>query len=335
MSNSIKIVELSGYSFSGKSAVYDLLCEFEGYGNHGKEFEFDLIRTSNGILNLYNNLVLSWSPVRSSEAIRAFNDLIISYGGDGSLISRLTKSGRHYDKLSPNFTKVSNDYIDQLILATWKSEWPFLSKVDGVLTVILKKVLFRLGYKKIFENTVYLSKFEEREFVDITKSYLNTLLVNSVSTGDKAVVLNNAFEPFTPSMSHRFFDNVKSIVVDRDPRDTYLSALNHGVVNGVDVGNTITGGSVKTFVQRFKIYRNNIENTPKTLRINFESLVLDYEATLDIIYTHLEENCSVHTMKGAVFNPVSSSNNIGMWKTSKNQEDIEYIVKHLEEFCIN
>ena len=335
MSNSIKIVELSGYSFSGKSAVYDLLCEFEGYANHGKGFEFDLIRTSNGILNLYNNLVLSWSPVRSSEAIRAFNDLIISYGGDGSLISRLTKSGRHYDKFSSNFTKVSNDYIDQLTLATWKSEWPFLYKTDHVLITILKKILFRLGHKKIFENTVYLSRFEEKEFVDITKNYLNTLFVNSVSTRDKAVVINNAFEPFTPSMSHRFFDNVKSIVVDRDPRDTYLSALNCGVVNGVDVGNTITGGNVETFVQRFKIYRDRIENTPETLRINFESLVLDYEATLDIIYSHLEEDSSVHTMKGTAFNPVGSSNNIGMWKVSKNQKDIDYIANSLEEFCIN
>jgi hypothetical protein len=105
----IKVIDLSGYSFSGKSAVYDLLSEFEGYGNHGKEFEFDLIRTSNGILDLYNQLVLNWSPVRSSEAIRAFNDLIVSYGGDGSLISRLTRSGRHYDKLFPDFTKASND----------------------------------------------------------------------------------------------------------------------------------------------------------------------------------------------------------------------------------
>ena len=334
MSNSIKIVELSGYSFSGKSAVYDLLCEFEGYANHGKEFEFDLIRTSNGILNLYNNLVLSWSPVRSSEAIRAFNDLIISYGGDGSLISRLTKSGRHYDKFSSNFTKVSNDYIDQLTLATWKSEWPFLYKTDHVLITILKKILFRLGHKKIFENTVYLSRFEEKEFVDITKNYLNTLFVNSVSTRDKAVVINNAFEPFTPSMSYRFFDNVKSIVVDRDPRDIYLSACNNGVINGIDVGNAVTGGNVQTFVQRFKIYRKNLENNTQTLRISFEDLVLNYDATLEVIYSHLCEDSSVHAMKGTVFNPISSSGNIGMWKTSKNQKDIDFIVKHLEEFCL-
>jgi len=327
---SIKVVELSGYSFSGKSAVYDLLSEFEGYGNHGDfEFEFDLMRVSNGILDLYNKLVLNWSPIRSSEAIRAFNDLIVSYGGDGSLASRLTKNGRHYDKFFPGFTKTSNNYINQLTLATWKSEWPFLYKSDDILTTILKKVLFRLGYKKIFKKTVYLSRFEEREFVDITKNYLNTLFVNSVSSGDKAIILNNAFEPFKPSVSHQFFNNVKSIVVDRDPRDTYLSALNHSA------GNAIIGGNVKIFVQRFKIYRNNLENTPKTLRINFESLVLDYEATLDVIYTHLEENCSVHTMKGTTFNPGSSSNNVGMWKTSKNQEDMNYIAKYLEEFCIN
>jgi hypothetical protein len=46
----MKVVDLSGYSFSGKSAVYDLLQEFEGYKMQGKEFEFDLLRCPGGLL---------------------------------------------------------------------------------------------------------------------------------------------------------------------------------------------------------------------------------------------------------------------------------------------
>jgi hypothetical protein len=199
----------------------------------------------------------------------------------------------------------------------------------------LKKVLFRLGYKKIFENTVYLSRFEEKKFVDITKNYLNTLFLSSVSAGEKSIVLNNAFEPFKPSMSYRFFDSVKSIVVDRDPRDIYLSACNSGVINGIDVGNAVTGGNVQTFVQRFKIYRKSLENNTQTLRISFEDLVLNYDATLEVIYSHLDESPSVHTMKGTVFNPNISSNNIGIWKASTSQKDIDFIIKNLEEFCVN
>ena len=92
-----QVIDLSGYSFSGKSAYFDLLCEFEGYNYHSREFEFELIRISDGILDLYNALVENWSPVRSSEAIRKFKRLIKVFGGNDKFSSRLLGRGYKYD----------------------------------------------------------------------------------------------------------------------------------------------------------------------------------------------------------------------------------------------
>ena len=49
MSN--RVVDLSGYSFTGKSAIYDFLTDYSNVKAHGVETDFDLFRSKNGILN--------------------------------------------------------------------------------------------------------------------------------------------------------------------------------------------------------------------------------------------------------------------------------------------
>ena len=53
----------------------------------------------------------------------------------------------------------------------------------------------------------------------LTKNYLREILVSNMSSKQSIILLNNAFETTNPLMSHQFFDNAKSIVIDRDPRD--------------------------------------------------------------------------------------------------------------------
>ena len=178
MNKSFKVIDLSGYSFSGKSAVYDLLSEFNGCRQHGKNFEFELLRVQNGILDLYNDLVKNWSPVRSSEAIRSFNKLVKAYRGGNSVSSRLTRMGHKYDMFFPGFTSLSLEYVKTLTIATWKSEWPFAFDTCSMEEIFFRKVLFRLGYTSIFETDVFLSRFEKKEFIDITKKYLNQLFLS-------------------------------------------------------------------------------------------------------------------------------------------------------------
>jgi len=333
----MKVIDLSGYSFSGKSAVYDLLSEFNGYAKHSKEFEFELIRVPNGIHDLYNNLVINWSPVRSSEAIRSFQRLIKIYSGDNSFFSRLFRRGYKYDMYFPNFKNISNDLVEKLIISRWQSEWPFALNSKTNINIFLKKILFRLGFKRIFETEVFLSRFEKEEFLIIIKEYLNKLLLTAMNTNDKAIILNNAFESFYPLSSQQFFYNARSIIVDRDPRDIYLSALKGGVVNGVNVGFAVTGGCVDNFIKRFKTYRNNIEINTKILRITFEDLVLNYEQTLNMIFDFLEEDKSIHKYPKKYFDPEISKKGVSIWKTVDGQlkKDIDKIQLELKEYCKN
>lgn len=336
--NDFKVIDLSGYSFSGKSAYFDLLCEFEGYNYHSREFEFELVRISDGILDLYNALVENWSPVRSSEAIRKFKRLIRVFGGNDKFSSRLLGRGYKYDYYFKDFSKISEKLLEQLVNASWKSEWPFAYINYPLYRIILKKILFRLGKKNIFESEVFLSRFEKDEFLSIIRDYFDMLIRNNMMKDkDKALILNNAFETTDPSKSHSFFYHAKSIIVDRDPRDIYLSALKNGSVGGVNVGKTAIGNNVDDFIYRFKLYRKDLKTTENVLRINFENLVMEYDKTLSRIFSFLGEESSVHIYPKKYFNPDISKKGVGMWKNVGGQlkKDIEKIYFELKDYCLD
>ncbi|MBT5490965.1 hypothetical protein HOK00_01265, partial [bacterium] len=107
MNQNLKVIDFSGYSFSGKSAYFDLVSEFDGYKSFNNAFEFELLRIPNGIVDLYTNLYLNWSPIRSSEAIRNFIRIIDLFSRNKTFMFRLFNIRHNYQNYFPNFNEVS------------------------------------------------------------------------------------------------------------------------------------------------------------------------------------------------------------------------------------
>jgi len=330
-----KYLDLSGFSFTGKSAYNNVFAEFSGFDAHAFDVEFDLVRTKDGILDLHTALIENWSPVRSSEAIRAFGSVIDAYRGDGSFIQRLTKIGRRYDQRFPGFFDESNAYVNDLIDASWVGEWPFAFERFGRVEVSFRKILFSLGLKRAFEAKVFLSAPSEEYFISRTKAYLNAILTAEVPSDCNTVVMNNVLEPFNPLPSMRFFSNIKSIVIDRDPRDIYLAAWDYTNKDGSKGWRATLGNDVEDFVQRFKAYRKHVseDTNPDLLRVSFEDLVINYEDTLQKLYAFLNVDASIHEQKGRCFVPEVSSRGVGLWKKNERKEDIVYIYEQLHDYC--
>jgi Sulfotransferase family len=333
----LKVVDVSGYSFTGKSAVYDLLREFEGYYSQSKEFEFDLIRVQGGLLDLQSALTTHWSPIRSSEAIRNFMRLITLFGGDRSLYSRLTTTGAHYDHFLPGFTVVSKRFIESLVSARWKCDWPFASYSHDQWTVTIHKILARMGWMS--QPEVFLARMKEEDFTLKVQNYLHELFHGVASLGYKSLILNNAFEPFYPERSIGLIKNAKSIVVDRDPRDVYISAMSAGKIAGSLVGLAVTGDGVDKFIQRFRLYRMAaFQPSENVYRINFESLILNYQHEVAKIREFLGESEFLYEKQGSIFHHKSSVNNIALWRKEMYSHllpDIRIIETQLAEFCLD
>ena len=76
-----KFLDLSGYMFSGKTAVGHIIRELDGFCVPDFELEFNLLRIQDGIIDLESNLVDNWSLIRSNNAILRFKKLIKKLDG--------------------------------------------------------------------------------------------------------------------------------------------------------------------------------------------------------------------------------------------------------------
>src|SRR4051812_30054845 len=100
VSQPYRVLDLSGYGFSGKHAMIDFVRELAGYHVEHFQFEFALLRIQGGILDLKTALVDDWSPIRSDAAIRRFRRLVRRLGPRNRLAdpsSWFKATGFNYD----------------------------------------------------------------------------------------------------------------------------------------------------------------------------------------------------------------------------------------------
>jgi len=329
MEKHYKFLDLSGYAFTGKHAVIDLMREFEGYHVPHFAFEFCLLRIQGGILDLKTALVDDWSPIRSDAAIRRFKKLVKRVGTKNSRLDPRTwfeAIGLNYDEhFNHLFFELSERYLAELVEVSWKAAWPFAMADWSGSELLWRRLKRRVGFKDAFEVEMYLAPPDN--FARATRRYLCDLLSSNVAPDTTTIVMHNAFEPFNPYRCLDFFDSAKSIIVDRDPRDNFVAMSLYKFL----------ALPAAEFTKRYRVYRmaaqRNMKPSDQILRIQYEDLVLRYDEALARILTFLDEDKTVHATPRKYFNPAISVKNIGIWKSHPNQKDIEYIARELPEYC--
>ena len=221
----MKIIDISGFGHSGKTAVTNLLSEVKGLDVHYPTFEFGLLRFPDGLIDLKRNISTNWSPIKSDIALKRFKKLS-------------TNLSESYSKnINSNFHLLTENYIDSLRFTTHQVHWFDRLYFTNNITLInvIKFAVTKLGLKTVFKFFIGLiskdtnqkkdlvNLVDSKNFDSKTKIYLENLLFSK----SPIVVTNNAFEPFEPSEAMSFFSESYCIIVDRDPRDIYLSSINH------------------------------------------------------------------------------------------------------------
>ena len=245
--------------------------------------------------------------------------------------------GNHYDLFFPNFTKFSNQYLGKLLSAKWESKWPYEKYFHSDLRIVFEKLISHFGYNNTPE--IYLTRLGRDEFDSYTKEYLDALLSSRNNPPDSILLLSNTFEPYRPVVGIGLISNAKSIIVDRDPRDIYLSAWLSAVGSGSQVGKAVIGDSVHDFVKRFLLYRRAIINTNEenanVLRLTFESLVKNFDSIRRNLCEFLGLKDIDIDINKSDFNPTVSIDNVSMWEhqTDRNLlSSISFIEKELEDY---
>jgi len=341
----MKFLDISGFGHSGKTVVADILKEIDGFQLCNYNFEFNLIRIQGGLLDLKYALVDNWSPVRSDSAVRRFKRIVKRIGPKASLFSPTTlfcSNGMNYDSMfNEKFTKLSLSYISSLVSVSYQGFWPFALIEESMIYQFIARVRGRLGLSPTLVD-IYLT--DSSDFQLKTSNYLISLFKEIKEERTNVFVLLNSLEPFNSEAGLNLLGDSKQIVVTRDPRDIYASAMavNDGFTpdfeSNYNMGlkKNIVGKDLDLFIKRQKIYHENIvigTAEDRILRIQYEDLIMNYEDSLNRIYKFLDVDSTCHSEKGKYFNPKKSSANIGLWRNYHDQISISTISESLSDYC--
>lgn len=322
-----QFLDLSGYAFTGKHAVIDLVREIDGFHVPHFTFEFGLLRVQGGVLDLEHALCEDWSPIRSDAAIRRFQRLVRRVGIRARPLNPFTWAegmGWNYeDYYGGRFLELSKQYVDRLVAAKWRAPWPYpLTDLAGC-ELLVRRVAQKLRWPGAMNFEYHLSRPDD--FVEATRAYLEGVLSTNVAAGTRTIVMHNAFEPYQPARAIKFFRRAKAIVVDRDARDTYVQGLWYAPV--------ATG--VSEYIARHRMQRAATDVTafPNVLRIRFEDLIFEYDETVAKIFDLVGESRENHRRRLEYFNPELSRKNVGIFRAYGKQVEIRRIEAELPRYC--
>ncbi len=327
----LNLISVSGYGWSGSSACIDILKEFEGF--EALEGEFRIAKDPYGLADLEESLVRNWDFIRHDVAIKDFlNYCKVLSRGTGLF----RKVGKNFsNKLNIDFMLESEAYIANLADMSYFGDTSVYRYNIPAYSNFIMKLRSKLG--KANGNYMHFARPNEDDFIKKTRSYINSLFKfyeNCITTN--TLILDQAIPTTNIINTSKYFENIKIIIIDRDPRDIYVNLVKNNVLIGADLKNC---DSAKKYIKWHNTLRNNKvcnDNSQKILRLNFEDLVGDYEQSIDKIIRFLGGDL-IHKNKYSFFNPNSlrAAGNVGLWKKYKDQVVMGEIHKELEMYCYN
>lgn len=328
-----KIISCAGFGGTGSSAITDLLSEFEGIKGIGT-FEFTILHDVDGILDLKHSIVDRFERLNCTEAIYRFERLINNV------------EGMYRPYLGDSFRIESNNYIDTITITQWRGFWhqhlyrgsKFEKRVKYKIPEKIQRILYNIFIKNSkYEYTPYYLKkdiklcYDKEKFMVETKKYINSLINILDSKNEyEYLALDQLVTPYNLEEYYEFFDDLKVIIVDRDPRDLYLLNKIYWKEGW------IPSHDVELYVKWFKgIRKDKINyNGGNSINIMFEELIYNYENTVKKIIEFLGIDECNHINKLKKFNPEKSIKNCRLWENEKQYtDDIKYIEQNLKEYC--
>lgn len=313
------IIAVCGYGSVGTSAVIDFI---KGYSFvQSVPFEFQIIHQADGISDLKYHLTISKDRVACNAAIIRFIKLM-KYSVTGRRLKRL---------VGPKYYSIIDAYIEKIVQARWngrsnydpidigdRSRYSSIQFIQRAISYCIRKINPKANFPGYKER--YYSILSEKEFDIATKDFLQLLLAEAGVNVSGYVILDTIFSATNPSQGREFFDDVKTIIVDRDPRDNYAEAQRLYYLNSF-----MPRGTTRNFVQYYRSSRDLSSRTCDMLKIQYEDLIYHYFETTERIMSYLgfadrPEN------EFQFFNP-----DISVQYTKRFTEIDQAIVKEIEE----
>lgn len=331
----MRIITCASYFATGSSAVIDFFSEFENVQEFGN-YEYRFIQDPDGIADLEYNIIENNHRHNTSNAIKRFRRFMNGLKGFGY--------GDGYKIFGDKLDFLVDKYISEITELQVHTWWhrdridkgAFFCFMDRGYSFVKRLFTGGLHTEKRYSllrnrEWGYYSAISEETFLTATKRFVDDLFSSVNPNMADFMLIEQLVPPTNVDRYVRYFNDVKVIVVDRDPRDVYLSEKDRYCWGVIPVG------SVEDYVEWFKITRRYSrpanEDHSKILRIKFEDMIYKYDETMNELMQFVGVDKSKHINKMTKFNPSRSIRNTNLKNQIKGyEEDIKYIEENLREY---
>jgi hypothetical protein len=255
---------------SGGGAIHDFIIKNTEYHSPLYGHEFRIMQDPNGVINLYNNFYKNFTINNCSNALFNFKRYI-------KKISKLKMFAENSQKriYCNDIEEITNQYLKKII----KVEYSALPQFFKLNLTLLENILAKFGLR-INPNNPNLFKMilpvNKNLFLIETKKYLKNICNNNFNKNK--IILDQAISIWNFDEIFNFFDNVKIIIVTRDPRSVFYSmkSRNAGAFPGRNVNIFIKW--YKDIFEKFLEKYKKSENKKNILLIKFENFIKNYSS---------------------------------------------------------
>ena len=313
------IISVQGFGFSGSGAVIDMLREYpiikvlayvdtveDGGGfvpQTEKLSEIDFIRLSGGLMEVEKYL--------DSDNI-FFNDSLLQRTGrvlGYSSLYRLVRKARPL--MYSFFYQIATFRIENLREPYYNGHTVFPGEIPDIL---------------------FLNKMSFEEYTHICSNFLNSVFNLFAQKEKEYLACDQLFSDFEMDIERnkKYVPNLKTILIARDPRDTFVFAVDRDV-------EWIEHSTVERFIEWYRIMYRNLPSSMEldgALVLRYENLVIDYDNCEKDLNGYLGLKKDDHQFRQQYFRPEYSKRFVGIYKNSPNlKDDIALIEKELADYC--
>lgn len=330
----MRIISCASYYGTGSSAITNLLEEYKGCMSL-TDYEFRFVQDPDGISDLEFHLVENHHRHNSGHALKKYKRLVEQLGNP-----HLKKYEYFFNN---QWKKISETYINNLTEFTYKGYWHQDVLDRGKAFYIWKRCCNKFMQKIVWRNyperamnempneMTYCSSPTEEEFLSYTKTYIEQLFEAANSENKENIMVDQIVPPSNLKRYLRYFNDIKVFVVDRDPRDVYLSEK---YIYG---GRVVPTESVELFCKWYRYTRKHrdveLYDESRVMFVRFEDLIYHYKTEVKRIETWLGFSEQDHVAPCTHLKPEISMRNTRLWNQFDGvEEDMRYIEKMLPQY---
>lgn len=315
-------IAVTGYWATGSSAMLDYLSEYQSVKivPERHPYEHLVFCYPNGLFDLFAKLKYGNTPQGSDiyindfiSSMRRLNDYeYVWYGSYKALFE---------DK----FMNIVYSFVDAIAekqnkrLTSYHNLRTRFSIRKAILQLAAKYYYHRnikkLGLQYVKDdNPVYFSMPTEEELLKAVKSFTKSYFCLFESNDTPVSVFDHLIWPGQiDEMMSCFDDNLKVLILNRDPRDIFMLSKYILCKPPIGTGNPNYSPDPELFAEEWKRIVKKSFSNPNVFQIYFEDLVYNYDAIVSKIESFVGLSPSHHIEKQEVFNPLHSIENTQIW----------------------